>query len=448
MAHDSDMKPLDTPRGTMRIVFHCDLDSFFASVEQSARPELAGLPVAVSAARGQSVITAASYEAKRLGVKVGVPLRRARELCPNLQFIPARMEAYQRAGAFVQDLIRSIGAPIETLGLDECFFLLDKVDLNKVPLPANLLLWPIDPYERASIIANWIKSNILTQTGLRITVGIGSNKTVAKLASDMGKPDGLLVIQPEDELGFLHRTALSAINGIGPRSTHKLNQSGYFTVGDISTLSLTALISILGKHQGKTIYAISRNILDESVTPNPQPKSTSATRSFGLSGHIAVEALEELLAEALSRISYTGKSVQRVGIFAADSSGHYQAKHDLRAPTADLREISASARRLTAQIPPTFRANIAGITFDGLSDSEQLRLGLDIDWLSNPDFTAPTTQRDFDPSDNLRRSAFRGMPVSHSDFGSGVVQELGDTTITVLFSDRVRVLEYWTPLQY
>ena len=432
-----------------KVVLHCDLDSFFASVEQAARPELHGQPVAVSAARGQSVITAASYEAKRFGVKVGVPLRTARSLCPGLVFLPARMESYQRCGAFVHEIIRSTGARIETLGLDECFLVLDHVDQSRLgDLPEGLESLPDDPYERAAVVATWIRSTVYERTGLRITVGAGSNKTVAKLATDHAKPDGLLVLRPEDELAFLHAQPAGDITGIGPRSNMKLHNANILTVGDVAKLNQQTLIAMLGKRQGKVVHAISHNLFDEGVTPNPRPKSTSATRSFGAQGHNALVALEDLLAEVLLRMAQSGRSARWVGVFAADPGAIYQARHDLGAPTADIRELAATARALMSKIPTTFHANIAGVTLDGLSDSEQLRLGFDIGWLQDSEFAAPVIQRPYDAAEQLERCAYRGMLVTHPDFGDGVVESLQTQTLTIRFNDRRRVLEFWTPLNY
>ncbi len=489
------------PPSRVRLVLHCDLDSFFASVEQAARPELTGKPVAVSAARGQSVITAASYEAKRHGVKVGVPLRVARQLCPGLLFLPARMEAYQRCGAYVHDIIRSTGARIETLGLDECFLRLEHVREDLLVNPGRLIpdsdspsgrlfaepfphnssmpvfedvdalndawdgspidpagdesqlspevkLLPTDPYERAEVVATWIRATVYERTGLRITVGVGTNKTVAKLASDSAKPDGLMIVRADQELAFLHRTRVEEINGIGPRSVMKLHNAGLTTVGDVANITLQTLTAMLGKRQGKVIHAISHNIFDEGVTPNPKPKTTSSTRSFGAQGHNALEALDDLLAEVLLRLANSGRSARWVGVFAADPSTIYQARHDVGAPTADLRELAATARVLMTRIPPTFHANIAGVTLDGLSDSEQLRLGFDVGWLQDPDLAAPVIQRPYDAAEQLQRCAYRGMAVHHPDFGVGIVEALATQALTIRFHDRPRVLEYWTPLHY
>ena len=437
------------PPKRAKVVLHCDLDSFFASVEQAARPELYDKPVAVSAARGQSVITAASYEAKRLGVKVGVPLRTARQLCPDLVFVPARMEAYQRCGNFVQDIIRSTGARIETLGLDECFLMLDHVlEDNLGTLPEGLTMLPADPYDRARVVGTWIRSTVFERTGLRISVGGGSNKTVAKLATDSGKPDGLLILRPFEELSFLHRQPFGPIAGIGPSSIAKLHSAGITTVGEVSHVSQQSLIALLGKRQGRVVHAISHNLFDEGVTPNPKPKSTSATRSFGANGHNALQALEDLLGEVLQRIAQSGRSARCVGVFAADSTTIYQAKHDLGASTANIKELAATARSLMVKVPSSFHANFAGVTLDGLSDNEQLRLGFDTGWLRDPEFVAPVLQRVHDPAKQLQRSAYKGMLVNHPDFGPGMVESLQTHTLTICFADRRRVLEYWTLLDY
>ncbi len=427
------------------LVLHCDLDSFFASVEQAARPKLAGKPVAVSAARGQNIITAASYEAKRFGVRVGVPLKDARAMCPGLQFVYARMEAYQRAGALVHDLIRSLGVQIETLGMDECFLETSGVDDAVITGGPRI---EGDEYVRADVIATWIRTNVKARTGMNISVGGGTNKTVAKLASDSSKPDGLMIVPAADELGFLHSTDLKDINGIGPRSWNKLASIGLHTLGDVAKYPEDRLKVILGKRQGHVVYQISRNIFDEGVHPNPKPKTTSSTRSYGVRGHNAHEALEDMLGEVLARLERTGRSTRYVVIFAADAASVYQGKRDLRAPTADLRELAATAREMIRQVPPHFVASLAGVTFDGLSDAEQLKLDLDLPWMVDAELSEPIEQPVYDQAEQLKRAAFRGMPVEHPSFGKGIVEQIGETDLVIRFQDRDRALEYWSPLTY
>ena len=427
------------------LVLHCDLDSFFASVEQAVRPELTGKPVAVSAARGQNIITAASYEAKRLGVRVGVPLRDARAMCPGLQFVFARMEAYQRAGSYVQDLIRSLGVEIETLGIDECFLetsgVKDEVITGGPAIKGN-------EYERAEVIATWIREKIKTRTGMNISIGGGTNKTVAKLASDSSKPNGLMIIPKDQELAFLHKTELKEINGIGPRSWSKLASIGLFTVGDVAKHDAQRLKMILGKRQGHVVYQISRNIFDEGVNPNPKPKTTSATRSYGKKGNNAREALEDMLSEVLARLEKTGRSTRYVYVFASDGVHGYQGKRDLRAPTADLRELAATARTLIRRVPKNFVASIAGVTFDGLSDAEQLKLELDLPWMSDTALSEPVEQPVYDQAEQLKRAAFKGMVVAHPSFGEGMVSEINEYEVIIQFKDKVRSMEYWAPLAY
>jgi len=427
-------------------VLHCDLDSFFASVEQVLRPELHGKPVAVSAARGQRVITAASYEAKRKGVRVGVPLRDARRLCPELNFVAARMEAYQRAGVFVQDLIRSCGAPIETLGIDECFLDLRTVDPSRLALVVPDA--DADHHDYATAVAGWIRAEVRSHTGLAITVGVGSNKTVAKLASDTAKPDGLRVVSAEEELDFLRDQPLGAINGIGPRTLQKLRSSGLERVGDLAPLSQASLRALLGKRQGNVVFAIVHNMWVEPVTPNPRPKSTSSTRTFGAEGVGAREALTDLLVEVLDRLAASGRSARTVSVFAAGATHAFQDRHDLRAPTADLRELAAVARTLVAKVPEGFRTNYCGVVLDGLSDTEQLRLDLDMPWKNDPDLAGPLETRVADPAERLARSAFRGMPVHHPDFGDGTVECIDADGLLIRFADRDRSLAFWAPLRF
>lgn len=429
-------------------VLHCDLDAFFASVEQAVRPELRGTPVAVSAARGQAVVTAASYEAKRVGVRTGMHLRDARRHCPDLVFVQARMEAYQRVGALVADIIRSTGAAIESLGIDECFLSVGDVDPARVDAPDGLLRDSYGEDGLAMWTARWIKKEVARSTGLAVTVGGGTNKTVAKLASDTAKPDGLKIVDPADELGFLHSSQLTAVAGIGPRSAARLTSLGFSTLGDLVGMSRRSLVAILGKHQGGVVFALAANQHRDPVSPNPKPKTTSSMRSFGSRPQPARVALDELLAEVLNRLRTSGRAARTVSVFAADQSRIYKAHHDSRAPTADLVELAAAARRMIREVPEDFTAVYAGVTLEGLSDVSQPRLPIATGWLDDEDLRAPLQVVQPTTAERLQRAAFLNMAVEHPVFGTGRVAALRDSSVVVEFSDRERELELWSPVGF
>ena len=430
------------------LVLHCDLDSFYASVEQAVRPELRGRPVAISAPRGQSVITAASYEAKRLGIRVGVPLREAYKRCPDLTFLPARMDAYQRVGHEVRQIVLGCCPVIETLGIDECFLNLRDVDPAVVGAPSDVSRTDRGPTGLAHLTGVWIREQVRERTGLGITVGVGSNKTVAKLASDSAKPDGLRIVATADELEFLRSALVEDVTGIGPRSVTKLHAIGIHTLGDMASMSRESLMALLGKRQGKVVYAMARNEFDEPVAANPAPKTTSAMRSFGPRGHDAHDALEDLLAEVLERLVATDRAARSIAVFAANETRVYQGRHDTKAPTKDVRELAASARRMAADIPTGFVANFAGVSLDGLSDTDQLRLGIEAGWIDDERFNAPVRPREKTTARRLELAAHYNMAVHHERFGAGRVMGLGRDTVLVRFPDRDRELELWAPIEY
>jgi DNA polymerase-4 len=330
--------------------------------------------------------------------------------------------------------------------MDECFFNLRDIEAERIGLSAPEV--GEDYYDYAFAVAEWIRTQVLELTGLAITVGAGSNKTVAKLASDTAKPDGVLIVPASDELHFLRSQPLAAINGIGPRSQQKLRSAGLESLGDLAAMSVASLRVLLGKRQGSVVHAIAHNQWVEPVTPNPKPKSTSSTRTFPGDGVPARAALGELLIEVLDRLAKSGRSARVVGVFASDGVTAFQDRHDLKAATADLRELAADVRSMIAKVPEGFITNFCGVVLDGLTDSEQLRLDLPTPWFDDPELFAPLETHAPDPAEHLARAAFRGMPVNHPEFGEGTVLSLDSDGLLVTFPDRIRSLAYWAPLQF
>lgn len=421
-------------------IIHCDLDSFFASVEQALRPELHGKPVAVSAARGQGVITAATYEAKRAGVRVGMPYFKAKKLLPSLIFVEARMEAYHRAGDFVKEIITSTGAQIESLGLDECF-----INLNTI-CPDKINFYGGDSYQFATSFACYIKDKVTSLSGLSISIGVGSNKIIAKLASDASKPDGLLIVPIADELDFIRNQPLSEITGIGHKTQQKLYSIGLTKVSDVSPYSQLSLRAMLGKRQGDFIYLVANNLIHNPVKPNPAAKSTSVMRSFPDPGVLAHPMLLELHSELLDRLISSGRSVRFLSVFATNGFTTIADRIDLKAPNADPRILSISLRKMISKIPENFISNFLGISFEGLSDIEQLRLDLPLGDYIEADYYEPPEFITLTPSEYLKRSIFKGMSINHPNFGVGRILSLQDTGFLAAFSDKERLLDFQSPI--
>jgi DNA polymerase-4 len=430
----------NTPVIAFDSIVHCDLDSFFASVEQALRPELVGKPVAVSAARGQGVITAATYEAKIAGIKVGMPYFKAQKILPSLTFIEARIEAYQRVGEYVKDIIIKTGAKIESLGVDECFIDLSTVIDEKINFSGGT------PYQKAFSFASYIKDRVYTATGLNISIGVGSNKTIAKLASKDCKPNGLLIISKDNEFDFLSNKPLASITGIGPRTQQKLESVGFKYISDVLPLSQTTLRAILGKRQGDFIFHTSRNQLYNPVKPNPVAKTSSVMRSFPDPGVDAESTLLALHAELLDRLLASGRSVRYLSLFATNGYTTIADRIDLKAPIANPMQLSIALRKMISKVPKSFKSNFLGISFEGLSDSEQLPLDFPLADYNSSELYEPPEFITLTPSEYLKRNIFKGMSISHPIFGLGKVSQLEGNGFVAIFSNRSKILEFTAPV--
>ena len=224
----------------MFVILHADLDSFYASVEQRDEPRLRGRPVIV----GPGVVLAASYEAKAHGVRSGMGGRQARELCPQAIFVPARFDAYVEASKAVFEIFDDTTPLVEGISIDEAF-----LDVGGL---AHVSGSPVE-------IAARLRARVREQVGLAITVGAARTKFLAKVASGVAKPDGLLYVPPEGELGFLHPLPVQRLWGVGRVTAAKLHERGVFTVGEVAALPPRALVAMLGPASGHHLYALAHS---------------------------------------------------------------------------------------------------------------------------------------------------------------------------------------------
>src|SRR5919109_2388326 len=217
-------------------ILHADLDAFYASVEQRDDPHLRGRPVIV----GGGVVLAASYEAKACGVRTAMGGVRARRLCPQACVVKPRMEAYSEASKAVYEVFEQTTPLVEGLSIDEAF--LDVSGLEGIS-------------GSPTQIATRLRREVLERVGLPITVGVARTKFLAKVASGVAKPDGLLVVPPRGELAFLHPLPVERLWGVGPVTARKLHDRGIRTVGEVARLPLSALVSLLGVASGRHLHA-------------------------------------------------------------------------------------------------------------------------------------------------------------------------------------------------
>jgi len=352
-----------------RVILHADVDAFFASVEQRDDPSLRGRPVIV----GGGVVMAASYEARRFGVRSGMGGSRARRLCPQAVVVPSRFAAYVEASRAVFAVFEQIAPVVEAMSIEEAF-----LDIGALAGTKGA----------ARQLAQRLRGAVREDVGLPITVGVVRTKIVAKMASRAAKPDGLLVVTPAEERAFLDPLAVEDLWGVGPATAKRLRERGLSTVGQLTQLSEAALVEILGKGTGRHVHALARNIDPRPVQPNRPPRSFGAQRSLGRRRLVpAPEELDDTLARLADRIvrrmgkaGYAGRTVilrLRFGDYSRATRSHTLPEH-----AAEAEPVLAAARALLAAAMPLIERQgltLVGLTVANLvdlSDGKQLQLSI------------------------------------------------------------------------
>jgi DNA polymerase-4 len=246
-------------------ILHVVMDAFFASVEQRDRPELQGRPVIVGGVEGRGVVCAASYEARPFGVRSAMPISQARRLCPQAVYLPLRMQHYAAVSVQLRELLFSFTPLVEPLSLDEAFLDVGGCEGLFGPAPE---------------IARQIKDRIRAKTRLTASVGVAPNKFLAKLASDHGKPDGLVVVQPDRIEEFLSPLPVNRIWGVGPKAEKRLHELAIETIGQLVELPEQVLIDHLGD-MGRYVWHLAHGDDDRQVIPDREAKSISTETTFG-----------------------------------------------------------------------------------------------------------------------------------------------------------------------
>jgi DNA polymerase-4 len=253
------------PRATDPSILHVDLDAFYASVEQLADASLRGRPVIVGGLGRRGVVAAASYEARRYGVHSAMPMGRARRACPDGVFLAPRFDAYGEASRSVMAILHEVTPLVEPLALDEAFLDVGGARRSQGSAPA---------------IATSLREKIRDETGLVASVGVATTKFVAKLASDLAKPDGMLVVEAGTEIELIHPLAVRRLWGVGPKTGERLARLGVRTIGDLAALPEDALVHALGDAQGRHLHALAWNRDDRAVEPERPVKSIGHEETF------------------------------------------------------------------------------------------------------------------------------------------------------------------------
>ncbi len=343
---------------------HADLDAFYASVEQRDDPRLRGRPVIV----GGGVVLAASYEAKAFGIRTAMGGWEARRLCPHAVVVRPRMDAYSAASKAVYRVFEDTTPLVEGLSIDEAF--LDVRGLERLAgSPAE--------------IAARLKRRVLEEIGLPITVGVARTKFLAKVASGVAKPDGLLVVPPDRELEFLHRLPVERLWGVGPVTAEKLRRWGIASVGQVAALEEETLVLMLGRAVGRHLHALAWNRDPRPVETRRRRRSMGAQSATGRRRRTPAEADATLLAlvDRVTRRMRAARRVARTVILRLRFGDFTRATRSrtLLRPTADTETILVAARELLLEAAPLIRnrgLTLVGITLTNLEDARAVQLVL------------------------------------------------------------------------
>jgi DNA polymerase-4 len=345
-------------------ILHADLDSFYASVEQRDDPKLRGRPVIV----GAGVALAASYEAKAHGVRTAMSLGIARRLCPEAVVVRPRFSVYSEASRAVFDVFEDASPLVEGLSIDEAF--LDVRGLEHI-------------HGTPTAIAARLRHDVRAKVGLPITVGVARTKFLAKVASGVAKPDGLLVVPPEHELAFLHPLPVEKLWGVGAATAAKLHGCGVATVGEVAHLDEAFLIAILGRGTGRHLHALAHNRDPRRVETGRRRGSIGAQRALGRAPRspgavdTALVGLVERVTRRMRKAGRTGRTVVLRLRFADFSRA--TRSHTLPRATAETRAILATARWLLAAAAPAIERRgltLIGVAVANLENDDALQLAL------------------------------------------------------------------------
>lgn len=377
---------------TRATILHVDLDAFFAAVEQRDRPELRGKPVAVGGggASDRGVVSAASYEARRFGVHSAMPLRVAARLCPDLVFVPVDGRKYAAVSREVMAILRRYTPAVEQISIDEAF--LDVAGSESLHgAPAH--------------IARAIKRAVVVELGLTVSVGVAATKLVAKVASDLDKPDGLVVVSPGTEAAFLAPLPISRLWGVGSKTAAVLSEFGVRTIGDLAALPDDLLARRFGK-QGPVLAQRARGLDASRVSDGEPARSVSHEHTFAVDTADPEELERTLLALSegvAGRLRAGGVKARTVAVKVRDSSFRtISRQRTLAEPTDQTEVVFAAACELARPQLLGIRVRLLGVAASHLGEGVQLPL--------------------FSSEDERRRKATAAADAIRRRYGSGAIR--------------------------
>ncbi|MGI5241020.1 DNA polymerase IV [Dactylosporangium sp. CA-139066] len=407
-------------------ILHVDLDAMFASVEQRDKPSLRGRPVVVGGIGGRGVVATASYEARAFGARSAMPIAEARRRCPaGTAFLAPRFAAYRRTSRVVMDLLAGVSPLVEAVSIDEAY-----VDLAAAG-PDDLGVAAV------TAAAAELKARIAAATGgVTGSVGAGTSKLIAKIGSDLHKPDGLTVVAPGTERALLGPLPVTRLPGVGPATEERLRRAGVHTIGDLAQVPPADLLERFGQAHGAALYRLARADDDRPVVGERETKSVSAEETFATDvadrARLGAE-LDLLAAQVGARLRTAGLSGRTVTLKARYFDFTTITRSTTRAQaTDDPQVITQAARRLLAEIEVTGGLRLLGVGVSGLSEFAQDDL---LSLLEPPPAPAPSEPVEQPaPEPEETHPGWRtGADVRHDEHGAGWVWGSGLGRVTVRF---------------
>ncbi|MBR7742540.1 DNA polymerase IV [Phycicoccus sp. BSK3Z-2] len=428
------------------VILHLDLDAFFTAVEQLHKPSLRGKPVVVGGVGGRGVVSTASYEARVFGVRSAMPTADARRRCPNAAYLGPRFEAYRHCSVQVMDLAREVTPLLEQVSIDEAY-----LDLT----PAH----PSPTVDEVTALAEDLRTAIRERTGLTASIGAGTSKLVAKIHSDLAKPDGFALVPPGEEAATLAPMSVRAIPGVGPATAARLAAHGVSTVGRLAEIGADECVALLGRAHGTQLHAFALGVDPREVVTERAAKSVSAETTFPtdvtdrgrLGGHVS--RLTERVTDRLRTDGLSGRTV--VLKARRHDFSTLTRSTTLDQPTDDPVVVRRHADRLLAALDVSDGLRLVGVGVSGLSLYTQPDL---LDGLLDDVLPAPAPEPDEDDEEFARPDAGEvtteengstvlveavpeptgprwrpGQDVAHSEHGLGWVQGSGVGRVTVRF---------------
>ncbi|MHA6620710.1 DNA polymerase IV [Pseudonocardia sp. DLS-67] len=408
-----------------RWVLHLDMDAFFAASEQLTRPTLRDRPVLVGGLGPRAVVAGASYQARVFGARSAMPMGQARRLCPHAVVLPARFTLYKELSSRVMAVLADASPVLEPVSIDEAFL-----------EPPDLAGASAAEVERFGVR---LRADVRAATGMPASVGAGSGKQLAKIASELAKPDGLRVVAPEEEGEVLAPLPVRALWGVGPVAEAGLHKLGVHTIGELAAMDLREVHGLLGTAIGTELHRLARGVDERPVAPRGAAKQVSAETTFDtdLTAMAAVhDAVARMTEAAHRRLVASGRAARTVTVKVRSADFTTSSRSETAGiASTDLVALTAVAQRLARAAVPEGGVRLIGVSLAGLTDdpppalfepaAEPAPVPLEVPEPAQPD-DQPTANRPWRPGDDA----------THTEHGHGWVQGAGHGRVTVRFETR------------